>query len=120
MAPRQHRINPHTLERARELRRDMSMVERLLWSRLRRRDKAGVVFRRQHVIGPFVADFCCPKARLVIELDGRSHATNAAHDDARTTYLESAGYRVIRFFNEDVLNRMDEVLATIAREAGLP
>jgi very-short-patch-repair endonuclease len=75
----------------------------------------GVKFRRQHAIGPFIADFYCVSARLVIEVDGPNHTRQRAADEERQAYLEGLGLAVLRFSNEDVLGRMAAVLARIAR-----
>ncbi|MGH6671582.1 MAG: endonuclease domain-containing protein, partial [Xanthobacteraceae bacterium] len=87
----------------------------LLWKRLRTIGTAGTHFRRQVPIGPYVADFACMAARLVIELDGSQHARIArkAKDEARTRWLQSEGYRVIRFWNNDLANNMTGVLETV-------
>ncbi len=98
---------------ARRLRRDATGPERLLWSRLRGR-ALGVAFRRQSPIGPYVVDFFAPLARLVVEVDGRSHAGRAAADAARRTVLESLGLRVVRVTNDDVLYRLDATVRFIA------
>jgi very-short-patch-repair endonuclease len=74
----------------------------------------GVKFRRQHAIGPFIADFDCVSARLVIEVDGRVHSHQRGADKERQAYLEGLGLSVLRFTNEDVLERMSQVLARIA------
>jgi very-short-patch-repair endonuclease len=109
-----------TVERARELRKGMTDAERLLWSRLRRRQVHGLRFRRQHPIGPFIADFACPQAGLVIELDGGQHALAKDKDAARTRWLEQSGYRVLRFWNNDVLTQIDAVLHVIAAATPRP
>lgn len=109
-----------TVQRARELRKHMTDAERLLWSRLRRRQVYGLHFRRQHPIGPFIADFACPGAGLVIELDGGQHARAKDKDAARTQWLEHAGYRVLRFWNTDVLTQIDAVLHVIASMTQAP
>jgi very-short-patch-repair endonuclease len=82
----------------------MTEDERRLWSVLRRKNFGGFRFRRQHPIGPYVADFFCPKAKLVIELDGSQHAEEAKmrRDDARTRWLEERNYRVLRIWNGDL------------------
>ena len=100
--------------RARTLRRDSTYPERKLWSRLRSGQLEGVRFRRQHVIGPYVADFYCADASLVIELDGHSHDTTPDADLKREASLERQGYRIIRFGNDDVIHGIDGVLAAIA------
>jgi very-short-patch-repair endonuclease len=90
--------------RARALRWNMTEDERRLWTVLRRKNFAGFRFRRQHPLGPYVADFFCPKAKLVIELDGSQHAEEAQmrRDDARTRWLEERNYRVLRIWNGDL------------------
>lgn len=100
---------------ARKLRRDQSDAERLLWSHLRARQLEDAKFLRQLPLGPYVADFACRSLKLVIELDGGQHAENA-NDRERTRELERMGYRVIRFWNNEVLSNPDGVLETIARE----
>jgi very-short-patch-repair endonuclease len=97
---------------ARRLRRDASDVERTLWHALR---EGGLPwkFRRQHPIGSRIADFACPARKLVIELDGGQHAEQVDADAARTADLEQRGYRIIRFWNNDVLENLEGVLETI-------
>ncbi|MBZ0252437.1 MAG: DUF559 domain-containing protein, partial [Candidatus Methylomirabilis sp.] len=97
---------------ARQLRKDMTDAERRLWTFLRRRE-LGVRFRRQEPIGPYIVDFACIKRRLIVEVDGGHHAENAAADAARTPDLERRGYRVIRFWNSDVVTNMDAVVREI-------
>lgn len=107
-------IIPTTIERARELRKNMTDAERLLWSRLRRKQIHGIRFRRQHPVGPFIADFACTEARLVIEVDGGQHMALQYQDEARTVRLEEMGYRVLRFWNHQVLTEIDAVVHLIA------
>ena len=103
---------------ARGLRRRQTDAERRLWFRLRDRRLLGVKFSRQVPIGPCVVDFCCRDQKLVVEVNGGQHA-DAAHDDAaRTERLTQQGYRVLRFWNHDVLDDTDGVLETIARALG--
>jgi very-short-patch-repair endonuclease len=106
---------PEQLERARHLRRDATVPERLLWSRLRDGQLAGLKFRRQHTIGPFIADFYCHEFQLVIELDGDSHIGRARYDNSRTAYFHDAGIRLLRIANDDVIADIDEVLEAILR-----
>ena len=73
----------------------------------------GVNFRRQHAIGPHVPDFCSPKMKLIVELDGSPHLEQKEYDAQRTEYLESQGYRVIRFWDDQVMNEIDGVLQKI-------
>jgi very-short-patch-repair endonuclease len=104
--------------RARQLRANTTQAERNLWFSLRQLKSKGLHFRRQAPMDNYVVDFICHRAKLVIELDGSQHAEpeNVAYDAARTKFLESRGYRVLRFWNSDVLkNRngiMDTILAT--------
>jgi very-short-patch-repair endonuclease len=109
--------------RARELRKNATDAERKLWWKLRYRQLGGYRFRRQVPIGPFIVDFACLSHRLLIEVDGSQHAERVAYDHARTRWLESRGYRVLRFWNGDVLQDIEGVLETIHRallEAGTP
>ncbi len=102
---------------ARELRRSLTPAERYAWSLLRRRGIHGLKFRRQHVLGRFVADFYCPEHRLVLEVDGALHhgAERAAHDAARTAALERLGYTVVRVTNEELSRaRLEELLRAYA------
>lgn len=110
--PRPLRSNAKTKHRAVQLRQASTPAERKLWSRIRN-DQLGINFRRQHAIGNYITNFCSPKAKLVIELDGSQHLQQRAYDEARTQYLESQGYRVIRFWNNDVLNHIGEVIQAI-------
>jgi very-short-patch-repair endonuclease len=111
-----HPAPPLTRDRARELRRESTDPERMLWARLRKGQLLGAKFRRQHPIGPYLADFFCLKEKLVIELDGGGHdEENQRRADAiRTSYLETRGYRVLRFWNNDVTENIDGVLENIA------
>jgi very-short-patch-repair endonuclease len=99
--------------RARRLRRQQTDAESKLWARLRARQLCGAKFRRQHAIGPFIADFCTVERGLVIELDGGQHATQAQADQRRSAYLERSGYRVLRFWDNEVLMNMEAVLQRI-------
>jgi very-short-patch-repair endonuclease len=103
---------------ARALRHDATDVERIMWRLLRDRRLAGVKFRRQVPIGPFVADFAAIKERLVVELDGGQHADNPA-DIRRDAFLADSGWRVLRFWNTDVMHNRAGVLESIAQAAAL-
>ena len=102
---------------ARKLRRTMTDAEALLWSRLRGQQLGGYKFVRQFPVGPHVADFACRSAKLVIELDGGQHSV--ASDAARTRDIETYGYRVIRYWNNDVMSNVDGVLESILQELDL-
>lgn len=116
MPPR--RSTPRILHRAWELRQNLTPAEKKLWASLRALRKQGVHFRRQHAIGPYVTDFCAPGSRLVIELDGSQHVEQAQHDNDRTAYLAAQGYRVIRFWNGQVMNDMEAVMGMIEKALG--
>jgi very-short-patch-repair endonuclease len=91
----------------------MTDAERRLWSRLRMQALEGHRFRRQSPIGRFIVDFVCPECALIVELDGGQHADQQTYDSARTAWLESQGYRVLRFWNSDVLENPEGVLEVI-------
>jgi very-short-patch-repair endonuclease len=101
----------HTCER--RLRRQQTDAEARLWHHLRDRRLLGYKFRRQHRIGPYFADLVCIQAKLIVELDGSQHLSQRVYDDIRTQRLQCAGYRVLRFWNDDVLLRVDDVLAAV-------
>jgi very-short-patch-repair endonuclease len=100
---------------AKALRENTTTAEDVLWRHLRRVEINGSHFRRQVPIGPYIADFACLKKRLVIEVDGSQHGDDEGlrRDEVRTRWLNSEGYRVIRFWNNDVMSRTDAVLETI-------
>ncbi|WP_225421618.1 endonuclease domain-containing protein [Sphingomonas parva] len=109
------------LERARRMRRDMPEPERRLWLALRARRFEQAKFRRQVVIGRYIADFACRQpTMLVIEVDGDTHAGSGDYDERRTSFLEDRGYRVIRFTNSEVMTNLDGVLFSIAEALGAP
>jgi len=111
---RQKRSTPQMLLRARQLRKEMTPAELQLWVRLRGKQVGNTAFRRQHAIGPYVVDFYAPKARLVVEVDGFQHSEQVEYDAQRTVYLDEKGIRVLRFWNKDVMNKIDHVLMEIA------
>ena len=103
-----------THHRARRLRREQTDAEKKLWGRLRAKGLYQFRFRRQFPIGNFIADFACADARLVIELDGGQHLDQAAKDNWRTELIEQLGFRVLRFWDSEVLTGIDEVIERIA------
>jgi very-short-patch-repair endonuclease len=105
---------------ARELRKSMTDAERRLWSHLRHRQIGRARFRRQAPIGPYIADFVCFERRLIIELDGGQHAAHAEEDLRRTDWLNSQGYRVIRFWNHQMFEDEDAVLEAICMALNPP
>jgi very-short-patch-repair endonuclease len=98
---------------AHEKRHELTPAEKEIWKYLRNRQINNFIFRRQHCIGQFIVDFCCYKAKLVIEVDGDIHLYRPEEDKARQEYLESLGFRVMRFSNEIILNKVKEVLKQI-------
>jgi very-short-patch-repair endonuclease len=109
------------LTRAKTMRRELTAPERTLWHALRAGRLSGAKFRRQVVIGRYIADFACRIPRmLVIEVDGDTHPGHEAYDATRTQYLRAGGYEVIRFTNADVTHNLDGVLMTIAATLALP
>ncbi|MGH8532469.1 MAG: endonuclease domain-containing protein [Gammaproteobacteria bacterium] len=97
----------------------MTETERRLWQHLRERQLGGYKFRRQHPLGRYVLDLVCLEARLVIEADGGQHGERVEDDRLRTEWLEARGFRVVRFWNHDVLNHPEEVKAVIWRALSL-
>jgi primosomal protein N' (replication factor Y) len=110
-------ISNQMKERSRALRRDQTDVERILWRYLKARQVNGWRFRRQHPIPPYIADFACIEAKLIVEADGGQHA-ESVRDEIRDQYLKNAGWRVLRFWNTDILKNMEGVIDTVAAELG--
>jgi very-short-patch-repair endonuclease len=108
------KVAPKTLNRARSLRRRLTNAETILWSRLRI-GVDGIRFRRQHPIGPYIADFACIRARLVVEVDGATHGSDMelAYDAKRDGFMRSRDWQVIRVTNEDVYRSLDNALGFI-------
>ena len=100
---------------ARRLRSNATLCERKLWRFLRARRLGGHRFRRQYPIAGHIADFACVEARVVVELDGNQHADDRVYDALRTRRMETNGYRVLRFWNNELLQRRDEVLGVILK-----
>ena len=113
------RSTSRTHQRASALRRSLSPPEVLIWVRLRERLEGRPAFRRQHAIGPYIADFFCAKARLVVEIDGSSHgdARQITHDETRDAYLAKLGLAVMRVSSGDALSTPDDVADGIVRLA---
>jgi len=112
---REMRRDPYYQERARDLRSNMNDAEKRLWSRLRAHRMDGRKFRRQHALGRYIVDFVCLDTRLIIEVDGDSHANDSreALDAQRTAFLEKLGFRVLRFWDDYVLTDLDNVTEAI-------
>jgi very-short-patch-repair endonuclease len=107
------RTTPNIFGRAKQLHRNMSPAEAKLWQHLRAHRMGNIHFRNQHAIGNYIVDFCAPRKKLIIELDGSQHLEQREYDEERTRFLGSRGYRVLRFWNNDVLNNIDDVLKVI-------
>ncbi len=98
---------------ARKLRKNMTDAERLLWRYFRNRQLGGYKFRRQRPIGSYIVDFVCLEKKLVVEVDGGQHAGQLELDAKRSGYLEDKGYRVLRFWNNEVLTETESVLSVV-------
>ncbi len=109
--------NPKLLSLKRQLRSNQTTAEQKLWTKLRQNQIQGLKLRRQHGIGPYIVDFFCPEKRLVIEIDGDTHATEAQQtkDHTREEYLRSLGLQVVRYTNDEVLNNLDGILEDLTR-----
>src|SRR5271155_955254 len=107
-----------TAEFARRLRTNMTDAERRLWARLRRKQLYGHRFRRQVALGPYVVDFVCLSARLVVEVDGAQHDIDDVYERRRTEWLQNDGFRILRYGNRDVLIETDRVIEDIWRHLG--
>ncbi|MBI4279562.1 MAG: endonuclease domain-containing protein [Armatimonadetes bacterium] len=111
---------PGLQHHARRMRREQTDAERMLWSCLRSRRLEHAKFRRQFPVGPYIVDFCCMEQKLVIEIDGGQHAEQAEADSHRTAYLAKLGYRVLRFWDNEVLTNASGVLDCIVEALGPP
>ena len=111
-------LDPEFLDFARQLRKNQTDAEKLLWSILRSRQLLGLKFRRQHSIGPYILDFYCYDYKLCIELDGGQHYTKEGQkeDEARAVFLAKRGIHILRFSNVDVLKNLAGVLLTVAEK----
>ena len=112
------REHPALQDRAKRLRGNLTEAEKHLWFQLRRRQLDGYRFRRQVPLGPYVADFACLEEKLIVELDGGQHALEAERDAKRDQWFADRGYRVLRFWNNDVLSNTEAVLAEILGHLG--
>ena len=107
------RTTPKIFGRAKQLHREMTPAEAKLWSHLRAHRMGDAHFRNQHAIGNYIVDFCAPRKKLIIELDGSQHLEQGKYDDERSAFLRSKGYRILRFWNNDVMNNTESVLTVI-------
>ncbi len=102
-----------SIQKARALRSNLTDAEQLLWRHIRLRQINGHKFRRQRPIGPYIVDFVCLEKQVVIEVDGGQHSDNKAYDATRDHWLKSQGYRVLRFWNNEVLTNIEGVMEII-------
>ena len=110
-----------TIPLRRNLRRESTLAERLFWSKVASQQFLSLKFRRQHGIGNFIVDFYCPEKKLIVEIDGDSHATSAGleNDQQRTTHLQSFGYTIVRYDNRDIISNISGVFEDLTRKVGL-
>jgi very-short-patch-repair endonuclease len=106
--------------RSRRLRQKMTPSETKLWAALRDRRFVNMKFRRQQAIGPFIADFCCWEKKIILELDGDSHAGKEAYDAHRVKWLEASGWKVFRFWDAEIFESIDGVMQTIYSVCSAP
>lgn len=99
--------------KSRELRKNMTIQEKILWNKLRKKQQNGMHFRRQHPYGIYILDFYCFEANLALEVDGEIHLSKKEYDKERTRFLESSGLKVLRFKNEDIETQIDWVIKLI-------
>ncbi|MFN8994060.1 MAG: endonuclease domain-containing protein [Alphaproteobacteria bacterium] len=114
---KKHYATANQIERARSLRVHSTEAEKKLWNHLRNRQIAGYKFRRQHTVNGFYLDFACEDLKLAIELDGGQHndPVHGAHDTRRAAALHKSGWRILRFWNNEVMENIEGVLAVIAQ-----
>lgn len=112
--------DPMTTDRARTLRKQMPPAEARMWNALRSLRPLGFHFRRQVPLGPYYADFASHHPKLVIELDGDTHASSAQYDAARDTFIRGEGYRVVRIPNHEVMSNLDGVMTAVMLKLGTP
>jgi very-short-patch-repair endonuclease len=110
---REHEVRSRA--HAKALRRELTSAETILWSKLRLGRQHGFRFRRQHPIGPYIADFACIRARVVVELDGATHSTDEerAYDSRRNSFMRELGWRVLRFPNHEIYENLHDVIDSI-------
>jgi very-short-patch-repair endonuclease len=110
------RSTPKILHQAGKLRKEPTPAESRLWVYLRNLREDGIHFRRQHAIGSYITDFCAVRNKFIIEVDGSQHLDQEEYDSERTAFLEAKGYRVLRFWNSDVMNKITDVIRVVLEE----
>ena len=113
---RGQKVSPKLLERAKELRHEMTPAEKILWEHLKANRLNGLHFRRQQVVHGYFPDFYCHQHELIVEVDGEIHDMQVEYDAEREEYLKSLGFRIIRFTNEEVVKNLKAVLQRIVDE----
>jgi very-short-patch-repair endonuclease len=111
--------NEYILSRRKELRRDMTSAERILWEKVRN-NQLGYKIKRQYSAGPFILDFYCPSKRLAIEIDGGVHNNTYEYDKERTQFLNHCNIRVIRFTNDEVEKNIEDVMMRLLKALAAP
>lgn len=114
------RTTPKVFAYSQELRHNTTPAEQKLWNALRACQPENVHLRRQHAIGNYIVDFCAARQKLIIELDGGQHLEQEAYDQERTEFLQSKGYRVLRFWNNDLDDNLNGVIQAILDALNLP
>jgi len=109
-------ISPELKARAKAMRSNMTPAESKLWYHLRNNNLANCHFRRQQIIGPYIVDFYCHSANLVVEVDGSGHLDQVEYDQKRDDHLTGLGFRVLHFYNSDVIENIDAVLEVILEQ----
>ena len=107
------RVNMDNTTKARILRKNQTDAEAALWQKLRGRGLENYKFRRQVPVGPYVADFLCKEAKLIVEIDGSQHLAQVEYDQYRDAFLRASGYEVVRFWNNEVLTNVNGVLESL-------
>ena len=107
------KVSRELQERAKELRKNMTPAEKVLWEKLRHNRLDGLQFRRQQIINPYIVDFYCHAKALVIEVDGDIHDLQQEYDEERSNYLIACGFRMLRVFNDDVIQNLQRVMEQI-------
>jgi very-short-patch-repair endonuclease len=105
----------YVIQLAQKLRQEMTETEKILWGELGSKKLDGLRFRKQHPIGRYIADFCCPSTKLIIEVDGEIHASQKEYDKNRDKFLRAQGYITLRFSDRQIRDKMTEVLASIRK-----
>ena len=105
----------YVIQIAKKLRQNMTDSEKVLWSKIRKKQLNGLRFRRQHPIGRYIADFYCNELKLIVELDGNVHEKRKEYDENRNRFLEAGGYTVLRICNDEIENSIDDVLEKIKK-----